>query len=139
MPARAALALCVVLVVTSSVRAFVPLDLGAPRVVRVADADVLRAHAIALADERVEGWASRCRTAEVLAGTIARRAIHGYVDVNLRERQASPLAVVLAHEAVESDAVASSTRTLVDCASSVEVELPIARLREATAPWSITW
>ncbi len=139
MPVRAALTVLAVLALARSAHAFVPLDLGTPRVVRIADADVLRAHAIGLADERVEGWASRCRAAEVLAEIIARRALHGYVDTILRDSGASPAAVANAHEAVEAGVVPRTTRTLVDCAASVEVDLPIARLREATAPWSMTW
>lgn len=133
---RSALVLAA-MTLTSAAQALSPL--AAPGVTRVGDRDALVAVGVAVADERIEGWASRCAAARTQATHFAKRALHAYVDEVLREAVAPPAATVAAHEAVDRDAQQTDARTLVDCASSVEVTLPLARLREATSAWSMTW
>jgi hypothetical protein len=133
---RAALVIAA-LSLTSAAHALPPL--AAPGVTRAVDRDALVAVGVAVADERIEGWASRCAAARTQATAFAKRALHAYVDDVLRDAVAPPAATVAAHEAVDRDARETDARTLVDCAASVEVSLPLARLREATSAWSMTW
>lgn len=116
-------------------QAFAPLELGPPRVRRSDDA--LRATGVAVANEQIEGWAARCATAQRDATRVATNALHGYVDDIVKG--ASPEATARAHDAVEAGTSRTASRTLVDCAASVEVTLPLVRLREATSAWSIAW
>lgn len=90
-------------------------------------------------DERIGPLAARRLSSRRKAESLARAAIHRFVDEALDAVMAQPDVASRVHERVAGDAVEVRVRPMVDGSAVAELRLPLAALREAAPLEGVPW